>query len=72
MNSKKIKLINGPHDGREIKDRGAVVIRMSLSTNGETLGATIGDAFYEPNDDRTLAFWNGNVWLGTLNGVIPA
>lgn len=69
---KKILLINGPYNGREIDDCGAVVIKMTLSTDGENRGAQIGEARYEPNDKRTMAFWEGNTWLGTLEGVIPA
>jgi hypothetical protein len=72
MNIRKIKLINGPYNGQEIEDSGEVVIRMGISSDGETPGATIGDAIYEPNEDRALAFWNGNDWLGTLEEVIRA
>lgn len=72
MNIKKIKLINGPYNGREIEDVGTVIIRMDVSTNGEMPGATIGDATYEPNDDRSLSFWNGSDWIGNLEAVIRA
>lgn len=72
LNTRKIKLINGPYNGREIEDSGAVTIRMCVSTDGETPGAPVGDAIYEPNGDRSLAFWSGNDWLGILEDVIRA
>lgn len=68
---KTIALINGPYDGREIEDSGAVRIRMGVSTDGDNIGAAIGEAVYEPNPERTLAFWSNNLWKGTLEEVIP-
>ncbi len=66
-----IKLINGPYNNREIEDSGAVVFVMGIWTKGKVIGTELGEATYEPNEDRTLAFWVGNTWLGTLEEVIP-
>jgi hypothetical protein len=65
-------LVNGPYNGREIDDSGAAVIRMALSTNGQTPGAKIGTALYEPKPDRSVAFWDRNEWCGTLDETISA
>ncbi len=67
-----ITLINGPYNGRKIEDRGTAVIVMCLYDGGDAAGATVGEALYEPNQSRTLAFWNGNTWLGTLEERVPA
>ena len=67
-----MKLINGPYNGREIADSGACTIRMALSSNGNTPGAKLGEAIYEPSDDRTQAYWSGNNWLGTLEETVDA
>lgn len=65
-----ITLINGPYNGRQIEDSGAVSIRMAIYDGGETQGAKIGHATYEPNEERTAAFWLGNTWEGTLDEQI--
>lgn len=67
-----MKLINGPYDGREIEDLGSVVVRMAVYDGGLIPGATIGEAIYEPNETRELAFWSDNRWMGTLEEIIPA
>lgn len=71
MNRPQIQLVNGPYDGRMLDDSGAVVIRLALSSDGTVEGAMLGEACYEPNAERTLAFWEGNHWLGTLVAVMP-
>jgi hypothetical protein len=66
----KIKLINGPLDGKLMPDSGAKVLRYSLPLRkGENL---VRHAIYEPNDRRTLAFWEGNEIKGKNPETIPA
>lgn len=60
-----MKLIGGPYNGREIEDSGAVIVRMALADADK-----LGMATYEPNQDRTLAFWVGNEWHGKKVGEI--
>lgn len=69
---KTITLVGGPYNGREIEDSGAVEIRMGLSKDGRNIGAEIGEAIYEPNPERTHAFWRDNNWIGRLAGVVDA
>ena len=64
----KIKLINGPWNNKKIIDSGVVSIKMSIAKSWENgspaIGAESGYAIYEPNEERTLAFWRENVWEG--------
>lgn len=69
---KKITLVNGPYNGRTVDDGGEVALRMSLSHRAEIPGSPVGEAIYIPNPQRTLAFWEGNNWLGTLVEIIPS
>ena len=62
-----IKLINGPYNGIELEDSGAVRLNMAL---GFKPGHLSGNAIYEPNEDRTLAFWLTNEWDGTIEETI--
>lgn len=62
---KKITLINGPLNGTRIKDLGTVQIQMPLR-EGQEAGARIGTSIYEPNEDRSLAFFLENQWHGKL------
>ncbi len=64
-----IKLINGPYNGREIEDSGAVKFLMGL---GNKVGDRCGMSIYEPNPERTLAFWLQNDWDGTIDDIIEA
>ena len=43
---------------------------MAIYDGGEKPGSKIGHATYEPNEDRTTAFWLGNTWEGTLDEQI--
>ena len=68
-----MKLIGGPYNDREIDDCGAVTLQMCIWDGGVSkLGVNTGIAIYEPNEDRTLAFWLTNKWLGTIEGIIEA
>lgn len=69
---KTILLVGGPWNNRRIEDSGACVIRMVIYDGGEVVGATVGEAIYEPGEDRECAFWLDNNWLGRLEGIIPA
>lgn len=69
---KSITLINGPYNDYVIEDSGTVLIRMAVYDPAQVIGARVGDAIYEPNKERTLAFFNRNVWHGTLLGIYPA
>jgi len=69
---KTIQLEGGPYNGREIEDSGACVIRMALTAKRGKKLINIGDANYIPNEDRSLAFWDGNEWLGELVTTIKA
>jgi hypothetical protein len=64
-NKKKMTLINGPYNGREIEDAGTVEIRMGIRD-----GDMVGHALYEPSVDRRLAFFEGNTWLGKIAGEV--
>lgn len=68
----KIKLEGGPYNGKTIDDSGASVIRLALTTKRIKRIINIGDANYIPNEDRTIAFWDGNEWLGELVQSIKA
>lgn len=65
-------LSNGPYNGRDIEDSGTVIVRMAIYDGGKVVGATIGEAIYEPDENRERAFWSHNNWLGRLEGIIPA
>lgn len=66
-------LTNGPWDGRVIEDSGSVTIRMCIYHLGSAkIGEQMGEAIYEPSEDRRRAFWSHNVWLGTFEGEIEA
>lgn len=68
-----MKLINGPYNGRQIDDSGAVVLRMCITEDGTSRrGVMCGTAIYEPGTDRAAAFWSHNEWDGRLEAVIPA
>lgn len=67
-----ITLISGPYNGRQIEDSGTVVIRMCIYDPAPVKGAKVGEARYEPSEDRSVAFWEGNTWLGTLEEIIDA
>lgn len=69
---KKITLEGGPYNGKTIEDSGACVIRMALTKKIGGKLRNIGDANYIPNEDRELAFWDGNEWLGELVQTIQA
>ena len=61
-----IELAGGPHNGRHIEDRGTVAIKMWIAQQWPMVeGTPCGFAVYEPNADRTHAFWLENVWDGT-------
>lgn len=66
-------LTNGPWNDREIADSGSVLVRMCIYQSGTpVIGEQMGEAVYEPADDRLRAFWSHNNWLGTLEGEVPA
>lgn len=67
-----MKLINGPYNGREVEDYGMVKLRMAIFDGGQVKGAKLGEAIYLPNEKRDIAFWDENIWLGTLEEIIPA
>jgi len=61
-----IELTGGPYHGRRIQDRGTVCIRMEVSERWpQQEGDKCGFAIYEPNGERTHAFWLENKWDGT-------
>jgi crotonobetainyl-CoA:carnitine CoA-transferase CaiB-like acyl-CoA transferase len=63
---KAIKLVGGPYNGRVIADCGAVVIKMCIYDGPPRKGVRCGVAHYEPNEDRTMAFFLTNEWDGIL------
>jgi hypothetical protein len=67
-----IVLINGPYNGREIEDSGAVVIRMAVYDGGNRVGAKTGEAIYEPSEDGRRAFYSDTKWLGIIEEIVPA
>lgn len=62
-----ITFVNGPYNARQIEDSGAVLFRLAIYDGGEQVGATTGEAIYEPNAERTHAFWSHNNWLGKID-----
>ena len=60
-----ITLHGGPYNGRCIEDLGMVQIKMGIAERWpQQPGDESGFAVYEPNKDRTRAFWLVNVWDG--------
>lgn len=65
-NDMQIELVSGPYNGRRIEDLGTVAIRMEIAERWpQQDGDKCGAAVYEPNAERTHAFWLNNVWDGT-------
>lgn len=64
-----IKLINGPFNGVEIEDSGAAAYHIGM---GSKPGDRCGFAIYEPNKERTHAFWLDNKWEGTIDQILPS
>lgn len=63
----KITLINGPYDKTQINDSGTVLIKMGIKNKKTNY---IGDAIYEPDENRIMAHWLENRWLGILQNEI--
>lgn len=69
-----IVLRGGPWDGMRLDDSGAEVIQMCVATKYDETGlraakgAKVGRAIYEPNEERTEAFWLENKWDGISLG----
>lgn len=63
----KITLLNGPYNNVQIDDSGAVIIKMGIKNKRTNY---IGDALYEPDENRICAYWLGNEWLGILQKEI--
>lgn len=70
----KIQLIGGPYEGRFIKDRRTIQIKMGISkkwiNNRPSVGSESGFAIYEPTENRKEAFWLYNVWDGITQKTI--
>ncbi len=58
-----IQLHSGPCHGAQIEDSGASCIRMALyEPGGGGMAISIGEARYEPTEDRAVAHWIENRW----------
>ncbi|MFA5265907.1 MAG: hypothetical protein WC378_18965 [Opitutaceae bacterium] len=73
MSEPTILLVGGPYNGRRIADIGTVIIKMEIAAKWPLVeGTPCGDAVYEPNAERTHAFWVGNDWncthVATIGG----
>jgi hypothetical protein len=69
-----ITFINGPWNNKSIEDSGVVTFKMTIAKKWKdgypAVGYESGHAFYEPNEERILAFWKENVWDGICEKII--
>lgn len=72
--SAKMTLHGGPWNGRAIRDRGTVRVRMAIAGrwngNRPATGSRTGTAIYQPTPERDRAHYVASEWDGVCAGII--